>query len=70
MADRLELYRAKRDAGQTEEPPGRSGVRTSLRSRPQEPRFVIQKHAASSLHYDLGVATSGRRFWLAGVLAV
>ena len=52
MGDRLEEYRAKRTAGQTPEPFG--GPRTS---RPR--LFVVQKHAATSLHYDLRLEWQG-----------
>ena len=47
--DKLERYRSKRDFDRTSEPSGRGG----RKGRGKEPRFVIQKHAASSLHYDL-----------------
>jgi DNA ligase D-like protein (predicted 3'-phosphoesterase) len=47
--DKLERYRSKRDLDRSGEPSGR-GAR---KRRGSEPRFVIQKHAASSLHYDL-----------------
>ena len=47
MADsRLQRYRDKRDFRRTSEPQG--GSRSSAGGR----RFVIQKHDASSLHYD------------------
>jgi DNA ligase D-like protein (predicted 3'-phosphoesterase) len=46
MSDKLEKYRKKRDFGKTDEPEGGGKAR---RGR----RFVIQKHDASSLHYDL-----------------
>lgn len=50
--DKLGRYREKRDFGRTGEPRG---------GRPQrgEPRFVIQKHDASSLHYDLRLEIGG-----------
>ena len=53
--DHLERYRAKRDFDRTREPPGR---RARRRGR-GEPRFVIQKHAASSLHYDFRLEVGG-----------
>jgi DNA ligase D-like protein (predicted 3'-phosphoesterase) len=54
MAD-LSRYRAKRDFGSTPEPAGR--VRRTLRKR--ELGFVIQKHDASSLHYDFRLEAGG-----------
>lgn len=50
----LELYRQKRNFKTTPEPAGR--VR---RSRSREPAFVIQKHAASRLHYDFRLELNG-----------
>ena len=48
------LYQAKRDFTKTAEPSG------SARVKPAEyPRFVIQKHAASRLHYDLRLEVDG-----------
>jgi len=49
----LKRYRDKRDFGRTSEPDGgssRSG---------DEPVFVIQKHDASSLHYDVRLEVDG-----------
>ena len=51
-ASPLETYRAKRDAGATPEPLGRGGV-----DRPG--LFVVQKHAARNLHYDLRIEVDG-----------
>jgi bifunctional non-homologous end joining protein LigD len=51
---KLSKYQAKRDFTKTAEPNGRSKVRVSKR-----PRFVIQKHDASRLHYDLRLELDG-----------
>ncbi|MGH7587800.1 MAG: DNA polymerase ligase N-terminal domain-containing protein [Gemmatimonadota bacterium] len=50
--DPLETYRKKRDFKKTREPSGK-GRRKSRR------RFVIQKHAARSLHYDFRLEADG-----------
>ncbi|MGZ8391974.1 MAG: DNA polymerase ligase N-terminal domain-containing protein [Gemmatimonadales bacterium] len=49
----LTEYRRKRDFSQTAEPEG-----GAIRSR-HKPQFVIQKHAASRLHYDLRLEHDG-----------
>ena len=54
MGDTLKQYRAKRRLRRTPEP---SGGRKRRRAR--EPRFVVQKHAASSLHYDFRLEVDG-----------
>ena len=55
MADRkLETYQAKRNFGITAEPSGEEPVAPSERLR-----FVIQKHAATRLHYDLRLEYKG-----------
>lgn len=51
--DRLGEYRERRDFGKTPEPA--SGKGRCNRGR----RFVIQKHAASSLHYDFRLEFDG-----------
>lgn len=51
--DSLEDYRTKRDFNFTPEP---FGVQTVPSGKP---RFVIQKHAASTLHYDLRLEVEG-----------
>ena len=48
----LEIYRKKRKFGVTAEPRGRKG-------RPGGHRYVIQKHAATRLHYDLRLELDG-----------
>ena len=49
---RLDTYRSKRDFRRSPEPRGR-------RRRTSAPRFVIQKHAATSLHYDFRLEVDG-----------
>src|SRR5689334_17497787 len=53
-ADKLSLYQAKRDFTKTAEPSGTARVKPA-----EHLRFVIQKHAASRLHYDLRLETDG-----------
>jgi bifunctional non-homologous end joining protein LigD len=50
----LEAYRRKRDFRVTPEPKGASGA-----ARQRGLRFVIQKHAASRLHYDFRLELEG-----------
>jgi bifunctional non-homologous end joining protein LigD len=54
MANKLAKYRAKRDFEKTQEPSGATAVRKA-----EYPRFVIQKHDASRLHYDLRLEHDG-----------
>ena len=51
--DNLEVYRVKRDFAITPEPPG------GERERLERPAFVIQKHDASTLHYDVRLEVDG-----------
>src|SRR4051812_50168843 len=53
-AAKLSLYQAKRDFTKTAEPSGRARVKPA-----PHPRFVIQKHAATRLHYDLRLEVNG-----------
>ncbi|MGH8712635.1 MAG: DNA polymerase ligase N-terminal domain-containing protein, partial [Casimicrobiaceae bacterium] len=50
----LERYRQKRDFRVTPEPAGKVG-----RRRSRQLAFVIQKHAASRLHYDFRLELNG-----------
>lgn len=64
MADPLQRYRAKRDATRTNEPGVRPQRRSRARARKTTPRFVIQKHDASRLHYDFRLEVDGTmRSW-------
>jgi bifunctional non-homologous end joining protein LigD len=53
-AGKLTTYRKKRDFEKTEEPSGEAKVAPSKRTR-----FVIQKHAATRLHYDFRLEFDG-----------
>jgi bifunctional non-homologous end joining protein LigD len=53
-ADKLSFYQAKRDFTKTAEPSGQARVKAA-----EYPRFVIQKHAASRLQYDLRLEVDG-----------
>ncbi|HSI42146.1 MAG TPA: DNA ligase D [Xanthobacteraceae bacterium] len=52
--DKLTRYKAKRDFGQTKEPSGQDSAEPSTRGR-----FVVQKHDATRLHYDLRLELDG-----------
>ncbi|MDP3490337.1 MAG: DNA ligase D [Phenylobacterium sp.] len=54
MAEKLARYREMRDFAKTQEPAGADGVTVSKRLR-----FVIQKHAATRLHYDFRLEMDG-----------
>lgn len=51
---KLKVYRTKRDFTKTSEPSGKAAVATS-----KVRRFVIQKHDATRLHYDLRLEYGG-----------
>ncbi|APO71019.1 ATP-dependent DNA ligase protein (plasmid) [Rhizobium gallicum] len=53
-SDKLSTYRSKRDFQRTAEPSGEGRIARSNRSR-----FVIQKHDATRLHYDLRLEFDG-----------
>ena len=53
-ADKLSTYKKKRDFKQTQEPSGAAAVKPSNRLR-----FIIQKHDATRLHYDLRLELDG-----------
>ncbi len=52
----LRPYRDKRDFSLTPEPLGPAGP---VQGTGKEPRFVVQKHDASSLHYDFRLEAEG-----------
>ncbi|WP_247410879.1 DNA ligase D, partial [Bradyrhizobium sp. 23] len=54
MLQKLSKYRQKRDFEKTPEPSGKTAVAPS-----KQRRFVIQKHDASRLHYDLRLEFDG-----------
>ncbi|OPZ00135.1 ATP-dependent DNA ligase [Bradyrhizobium sacchari] len=54
MLQKLSTYRRKRDFEKTPEPSGKTAVAPS-----QQRRFVIQKHDATRLHYDLRLEFDG-----------
>ena len=52
--DKLSKYKAKRNFDLTQEPSGKKAIKPSNRRR-----FVIQKHDATRLHYDLRLELDG-----------
>ena len=61
--DKLAEYERKRDFSQTNEPGAKSKTRATKKAKRapkrKHPRFAIQKHAATSLHYDLRLEIGG-----------
>ena len=64
MASKLSLYQRKRDFTKTAEPSGAGKVAAA-----EYPRFVIQKHAATRLHYDLRLELDGVSVCAAAAMA-
>ena len=58
MVDKLASYQAKRDFTQTAEPRG-NGQGAAAAGASDRLRFVIQKHDATRLHYDLRLELDG-----------
>ncbi|HEV7804642.1 MAG TPA: DNA ligase D [Solirubrobacteraceae bacterium] len=57
MADRLKEYRGKRDAQATPEPAGEPAA--AAPAAHDAPRFVVQEHDATRLHWDLRLERDG-----------
>ena len=55
--EQLAEYRRKRDFAHTAEPAGGDPAQSA--GSPPRPVFVVQKHAASSLHYDFRLELDG-----------
>ncbi len=58
-ADRLRTYHEKRDFGRTPEPASDAAPRVGSFVVPQGRTFVVQKHAARRLHYDVRLEWGG-----------
>lgn len=58
MAGSLQTYQKKRNFSVTGEPRG-GPVKAGAKAKPKAPSFVIQKHAASRLHYDFRLELDG-----------
>jgi bifunctional non-homologous end joining protein LigD len=56
---RLRVYQTKREFGKTPEPEGKSGAALAASARSARPRFTVQKHDATRLHYDLRLEVDG-----------
>jgi len=55
----LKEYERKRDFSKTREPSGKGAKKGGSKARRKHPRFTIQKHAATSLHYDFRLEVDG-----------
>jgi bifunctional non-homologous end joining protein LigD len=61
-SDSLETYRRKRDFAKSPEPTGtvaKAGKKAGKKVGASEGRFIVQKHAARRLHYDLRLELDG-----------
>ena len=54
MRKKLSLYQSKRDFNKTAEPSGKANI-----FKAKYPRFVVQKHDATRLHFDLRLEAGG-----------
>jgi DNA ligase D-like protein (predicted 3'-phosphoesterase) len=59
MARKLTEYERKRDFEKTSEPSGGKRGKGGGKAKRRHPRFTIQKHAATSLHYDFRLEVDG-----------
>jgi DNA ligase D-like protein (predicted 3'-phosphoesterase) len=59
MPRSLTEYERKRDFSKTKEPSGRAKGKAKPKAKRRHPRFAIQKHSATSLHYDLRLEVDG-----------
>jgi bifunctional non-homologous end joining protein LigD len=57
----LDAYTAKRDFSRTPEPPPKTAIKSVGKSKhvPERHAFVVQRHAARRLHYDLRLELDG-----------
>ena len=57
--DKLAEYERKRDFSKTSEPGSKPKRKSKGKPKRRHPRFSFQKHAATSLHYDLRLEVDG-----------
>jgi len=55
----LDAYAAKRDFSRTPEPPAKPAAKSKAKRAPERHAFVVQRHAARRLHYDLRLELDG-----------
>ncbi len=55
----LDRYQSMRDFAKTEEPSGRADPQRSEHERRGQPRFVVQEHHATALHWDFRLEREG-----------